>query len=163
VIYRNPAPDNDDLLNYRLWLVARAADGRPVLLSVTPVDGEVALLRYFRTLGTGQEQSHARYLMTEVLVERLVRLGARYLVDGSNLFLLPNGLRHFQQMVGFRIVRLRIARSGGNIGDTVMPGLEVMTPKPSTTASTRSKPPPHMRDFHEAERAVVPAPARPGG
>ena len=126
VIYRNPAPDNDDLLNYRLWLVARAADGRPLLLSVTPVDGELALLRYFRTLGTGQEQSHARYLMTEVLVERLARLGVRHLVDGSNLFWLPNGLRHFQRMVGFRIVRLRIARSGGDIGDTVMPDLEVI-------------------------------------
>jgi hypothetical protein len=64
--------------------------------------------------------------MTEVLVERLARLGVRHLVDGSNLFWLPNGLRHFQRMVGFRIVRLRIARSGGDIGDTVMPDLEVI-------------------------------------
>jgi hypothetical protein len=29
-------------------------------------------------------------------------------------------------MVGFHIVRLRIARSGGDIGDTVVPDLEVI-------------------------------------
>jgi len=127
VTYRNLTPRNDDLLSYRLWLVARAADGRPLLLSVTPVDGELALLRYFRTLGTGHEQSHARYLMTEVLAERLVCLGVRYLVDGSNLSWLPDGLRHFQRMVGFRIVRLRIARSGrSSLGHTARDGVEVI-------------------------------------
>jgi hypothetical protein len=125
VTYRNPNPGNGDLLSYRLWLVARAADGRPLLLSVTPVDGELALLRYFRTLGTGEEQSHARYFMTEVLAERLVRLGVHYLADGSNLFWLPDGLRHFQRMVGFRIVRIRIARPGRfGVGGTVRDGLD---------------------------------------
>jgi hypothetical protein len=59
--------------------VARAPDGRRLLLSVMIVDGELALFRYFRTLGTGEEQSNARYLMAEVLVERLVRFGVRYL------------------------------------------------------------------------------------
>ncbi|MGH3187056.1 MAG: hypothetical protein ACRDOL_07330 [Streptosporangiaceae bacterium] len=108
--YRIPVPGNDDLLDYRLWLVARAADGRPLLLSVTPVDGELAMLRYFRTLGWGEDQSQARYFMTEVLVERLVSLGVRYLIDGSNLFWLPNGVRHFQQMTGFHIVRVRVGR-----------------------------------------------------
>ena len=98
VTYRNPNPGNGDLLSYRLWLVARAADDRPLLLSVTPVDGELASLRYFRTMGTGEEQSHSRYFMTEVLAERLVSLGVRHLVDGSNLFWLPNGLRRYQRM-----------------------------------------------------------------
>jgi hypothetical protein len=108
--YRTPDPGNDDLPDYRLWLVARAADGRPLLLSVTPVDGELAMLRYFRTLGWGQEQSQARYFMTEVLVERLVSMGVRYLIDGSDLFWLPTGLRQFQQMTGFHIVRVRVGR-----------------------------------------------------
>lgn len=127
VTYRNPAPSNDDLLSYRLWLVALAADGRPLLLSVTPADGELAWLRYFRTLGTGHEQSHARYLMTEVLAERLIRLGVRYLIDGSNLSWLPDGLRHFQRMTGFRIVRLRIACSDRNgIGRGTRDGLEAI-------------------------------------
>lgn len=108
--YRTPNPDNDDLLRYRLWLVARAADGRPLLLSVTPVEGEVAWLRFFRTLGSGEEQTKSRYFMTEVLAERLVTLGVRYLIDGSHLVWLPNGLRHFQQMTGFQIVRIRVTR-----------------------------------------------------
>jgi hypothetical protein len=108
--YRNPDPVITDLLDYRLWLVARAADGRPLLLSVTPVDGDLAMLHYFRTLGPGEEQSRARYFMTEVLAERLVSLGVRHLIDGSNLFWLPNGLRHFQRMTGFRLVRIRVTR-----------------------------------------------------
>ncbi len=109
--YRNPSPDNNELLRYRLWLAAYSADGRPLLLSVTPVDGELALLSYFRTIGAGDEQSNARYLMTEVLVEKLVGCGARYLLDSGSPAM-PRGLRHFQRMLGFRIVRLRIARSG---------------------------------------------------
>lgn len=112
VAYRTADPDNHDLLGYRLWLAAFSADGRPLLLCVAPVDGELALLRYFRTLGSGEEQSNARYFMAEVLVERLVRLGVRYLFDGISPFWLPNGLRHFQRMLGFRIVRVHIARSG---------------------------------------------------
>jgi hypothetical protein len=109
--YRNPNPDLSFLLSYRLWLSAYSAEGRPLLLSVTPVDGELAALAYFRTIGSGEEQSNARYLMTEVLVEHLVTRGVRYLLDGESLAL-PNGVRHFQRMVGFRIVRIRVARSG---------------------------------------------------
>jgi hypothetical protein len=110
VTYRNPSPDNSDLLSYGLWLAAYSAEGRPLLLSVTPVDGEIALLYYFRTIGTGEEQSTARYLMTEVLVEHLVSRQVRYLVDGLFPAWLSNGLRHYQRMLGFRIVRIRIAR-----------------------------------------------------
>jgi hypothetical protein len=109
--YRNLDPDIRSLLGYRLWLVAYSAEGRPLLLSVTPVDGELAALGYFRTLGSGKEQGNARYLMTEVLVEHLVARRVRYLLDGGSLAL-PNGIRHFQWMVGFRIYRIRIARAG---------------------------------------------------
>jgi hypothetical protein len=109
IAYRNPNPDNSDLLKYRLWLAAYSADGRPLLLSVSPLDGDVASLTYFRTLGVGQEQTNARYLMMQVLVESLVSRGVRYLVDSGSLAM-PNGLRHFQRMLGFRIVRIRIAR-----------------------------------------------------
>lgn len=108
--YRNPNPDISGLLNYRLWLVAYSFNGSPLLLSVTPVDGELAVLAYFRTLGIGEEQSNARYLMTEVLVERLADRGVRYLLDGGSLAI-PNGISHFQRMVGFRIVRIRTVRS----------------------------------------------------
>lgn len=113
VIYRNLYPENRDLLNYGLWLAAYSADGRPLLLSVIPVDGDFALLRYFRTIGWGEEQSNARYLMTEILVERLAARGIRYLIDGTFTSKLPDGLRQFQQMVGFHSVRIYLARSKG--------------------------------------------------
>jgi hypothetical protein len=111
VTCRNPDPYIRSLLSYRLWLAAYSAEGRPLLLSVTPVEGELAALAYFRTLGSGKEQSNARYLMTEVLVEHLVERGVRYLLDGGSLAI-PNGIRHFQRMVGFRIYRIRIVRAG---------------------------------------------------
>jgi hypothetical protein len=109
IIYRNPNPDNSHLLPYRLWLAAYSAEGRPLLLSVSAVDGDLALLSHFRTLGCGQEQSNARYLMMQVLVESLVSRGVRYLLDSGSPAM-PSGLRHFQRMLGFRIVRIRIAR-----------------------------------------------------
>jgi membrane-associated phospholipid phosphatase len=108
--YRNAEPDLSWLLSHQLWLVAYSADDNPLLLSVTPVDGELAQLGHFRTIGFGEEQSDARYLMTEVLVEHLVDRGVRYLVDGGSLAK-PNGIRHFQRMLGFHIVRIRVARS----------------------------------------------------
>jgi hypothetical protein len=104
--YRVEAPDNSDLLDHELWLAAYAADGRPLLLSVTPTDGEWGQLRYFRTLGSGPEFSDSRYLMTQELVEALARLGVRHLVEGTHPMELPNGLRHFQRMVGFRLTRV---------------------------------------------------------
>jgi membrane-associated phospholipid phosphatase len=108
-IYRTERPDLGWLLNYRLWLVAYSAVGNPLVLSVTPIDGEFALLRYFRTIGDGEGQGDARYLMTEVLVEHLVDHGVRYLVDGGGLAM-PNGIRHFHRMVGFRLFRIRVVR-----------------------------------------------------
>ena len=110
--YRESNPDNTDLLDYKLWLVAYSADDRPLLLSVTPIDGEWALLRYFRTLGGGEDYSNSRYLMTHVLVEHLVGAGVRYLADVSSPVGLPNGLRHFQRMLGFRVCRIRVKQDG---------------------------------------------------
>jgi hypothetical protein len=108
-LYRQSDPENDDLLHYRLWLVACAADGSPILLSVTPIDGAWASLRYFRTLSSDESASTARYWMTDVLVEHLSNAGVRYLIDAAVPHWLPNGLRHFQRMLGFRLVRLRFA------------------------------------------------------
>lgn len=108
--YRKPDPDNRDLLDLRLWLAAYSADGEPILLSVTPVDGQFAFLRYFRTIGNGEEQTKARYLMIDVLAEHLISRGVRYLIEGEFPARLPNGLRHFQRMLGFRIVRIRVTR-----------------------------------------------------
>jgi len=43
-------------------------------------------------------------------VEHLVRLGAWYLIDQASPLWLANGLRHYQRMLGFRLVRFRLKR-----------------------------------------------------
>lgn len=104
--YRNPSPENDDLLEYELWIAAYDAYDQPIMLSVTPCAGEWAVLRYFRTLIGGQASSDARYLMARELAEALAARGVRRLVDSARPHWLPNGLRHFQRMIGFRLVRI---------------------------------------------------------
>lgn len=106
--YVVPDPDNDDLLEHDLWLVAEDAEGTPILLSVTPVDGRLATLRYFRTLGSGPAFSDARYLVTHALVRELSALGVRWLLDTEPPGAQTNGVREFQRMVGFRYVRIRL-------------------------------------------------------
>ncbi|CAB4743471.1 unannotated protein [freshwater metagenome] len=111
-VYRVDEPANDDLLDHDLWLVARDPAGTPMLLSVTPVDGELAVLRYFRTLGYGTSHSDARYLATVELVTRLAERGVRWLLDTEPISAQTSGLRHFQKMVGFGYARFRLRRRG---------------------------------------------------
>lgn len=44
------------------------------------------------------------------LAEALAERGVRYLVDTAEPQWLPGGLRHFQRMIGFRLVRVRLRR-----------------------------------------------------
>lgn len=106
--YRNTAPENGDLTDFALWLVAVAADGTPLVLAVIPVDSGWATLRYFRTLVAGDDSSVARYYLMPVLAAALAERGVRYLADTATPQWLPGGLRHFQRMVGFRLVRVRL-------------------------------------------------------
>lgn len=108
--YRRETPDNTDLLDHDLWLVVEDADGEPVLVAVAPLAGDVAVLRYFRTLTWGPGPSDARYLATRCLVESVAERGARWLVDPQHPGEQRNGVREFQRMVGFRYVRLHRAR-----------------------------------------------------
>lgn len=110
--YRNPEPDNSDLPDFGLWLLACSSDGRPLVLSVTPVDGQWAMLHYFRGIAAGEEQSLARYYLMTVLVEHLVAAGVRYLFNSGTPIRITNGLRHYQRMVGFRMYRLKVAGPG---------------------------------------------------
>jgi hypothetical protein len=112
-LYRHLEPDNADLFGFGLWGAAYAEDGRPLLLSVTPVDGEWAMLRYFRSIGLGEEQSDARYLALHWLGAYLTGHGVRYLFDPAGVASLPEGLQHFQRMVGFRLCRVRLRRLPG--------------------------------------------------
>lgn len=104
--YRTAGEDLERLLDYRLWLVARDREGDPLLLSVTPTSGRWAALTYFRTLVDDPAATAARYLMTQVLADELAARGVGHLADSSSPIGLPNGLRHFQRMLGFRINRV---------------------------------------------------------
>ncbi len=110
--YRMANPDNSELLLFPLWIAAYSADKRPVLLAVAAVDGEWAWLRYFRTIGSGAEQSDARYLGLYALAGQLAGRGVRYLFDEHGLTWLAPGLRHYQRMVGFRIFRIKVRKAG---------------------------------------------------
>jgi hypothetical protein len=48
--------------------------------------------------------------MTHALVAELSRRGVRWLLDTEAPGAQTNGLRHFQRMVGFRYVRVRLQR-----------------------------------------------------
>lgn len=130
--YRVSTPDNDDLLDHDLWLVAENDTGKPLLLAVIPVDGAFATLRYFRTLGAGDAYSLSRYLATHAVVAELSKRAVRWLLDTAPSGGQTNGVRHFQRMVGFRYVRLtRAARSvaqpttDGDVPGEVPAGREV--------------------------------------
>ena len=119
--YRVASPRNFDLLDHGLWLVASDSEGTPLLLSVTPVDGELATLRYFRTLGGGSAHSDSRYLMTHALVAELSQRGVRWLLDTDPPGIQKNGLRHFQRMVGFRYARVRLHRATSKLALIAVP------------------------------------------
>jgi len=106
--YRVSSPCNDDLLRHDLWMVVEDGAGHPLLLAVLPVDGPVATLRYFRTLGAGEHYSLSRYIGTHGAVSELSSRGVRWLLDTAPPGAQTNGVRHFQRMVGFRYLRLRI-------------------------------------------------------
>jgi hypothetical protein len=60
--------------------------------------------------------------MTQVLVETLAARGVRYWVEGTHPAELPNGLRHFQRMVGFRLHRVLARRAPRAAEQVALPG-----------------------------------------
>lgn len=108
--YRVAEPRNDDLIDHDLWILAESDAGQPLLLAVAATDGEFAALRYFRTLGDGEEHSLSRYLAHHAVVEELSRRNVRWLLDAEPPAAQTNGVRLFQRIVGYRHVRIRRPR-----------------------------------------------------
>ena len=104
--YRQVGSDHSYMVGSGLWAVAEDADGVPLVVAVTPHDGEWAILRLFIALGEEQKHSDARYLLTQGVVETLSARGVRHLFDNRAPHELTNGLRHFQRMLGFGLVRV---------------------------------------------------------
>ncbi|MCJ2125855.1 hypothetical protein [Methylobacterium sp. J-077] len=103
--------DWSGLVGSKSWTVGYGPDEKPLLIAVTPHDGQWAIIDLFVTLGETQIHSDARYYLTQVVVEKLSALGVRYLLDTDSANNLPAGLWHFQRMIGFRVARVRVARS----------------------------------------------------
>jgi len=113
--YRREHPKTEGLVQTGLWLAAYSVDGRPLALSVTPVSGNVALLRYLRTVDSGPEVTLARYALTAELIRVLAEVRVRYLVDNVSPIAVSSALRHFATMTGFRIVRANIHTSASSV------------------------------------------------
>jgi hypothetical protein len=105
--YRVTQPRNDDMLGHDLWLVAEDDTGEPLLLAVVAVDGQFAVLRYFRTLGDSERHSLSRYLAHQCIIEALTAEGVRWLIDTDPPAAQTNGVRLFQRNLGFRYVNIR--------------------------------------------------------
>lgn len=111
-VYRVADPRNEDLLDHDPWVVAQDCNGEPLTLAVAATDGEFAVLRYFRTLGDGDDHSLSRYPTHWALVEVLSDNGVRWLLDPNPPAAQTNGVRLFQRIIGFRHLRIRKPRRG---------------------------------------------------
>ena len=136
-IYRERKSNHSHLIGSGLWTAAFAQSGEPLVVAVTPRDGAWALLRVFVSLGEAQQHSDARYLLTQAVVERLAMEGVRHLVDTRGPSELPNGLRHFQRMLGFRIARVKLRAVERHRTSNWRRG---QTGSPLTTGSSRKAP-----------------------
>jgi hypothetical protein len=85
--------------------VALAADGTPVADSILSVDEDVALLH-----GLVAFTPHARWLVHTAIVERLCGSCSLLLTNSDDAYGLSPGTQHFQQLLGYEIMRLRLAR-----------------------------------------------------
>lgn len=95
------------------YLAACAADGSTLVFCKIIVDGEFARLHTFIQGGDKQASSTARFLLMDYVVEHLSRTDVRYLLVDSVLAL-SEGLRYYQQLVGYTIYNMAVAqRSGG--------------------------------------------------
>ena len=70
------------LLKCEQWLAAWL-DGEPILLSVTAVDRDWAMMCYFNSFGSDRTAGSTRYLMTQVLTDVLAELGVRFVCDSE--------------------------------------------------------------------------------
>lgn len=114
--YRVTNPRNEDLSGHDLWMVAKDNAGVPLHLAVVATDGPFAVLRYFRTLGYGQQHSLSRYFAHHAVVEALAAEQVRWLVDTDPPAAQTNGVRLFQRIVGFRHMYIRRASPTSALG-----------------------------------------------
>ncbi|MCB0930795.1 MAG: hypothetical protein KDB71_02710 [Mycobacterium sp.] len=109
--YRVEVPDNDDLFGHDFWMVAEDEAGQPLLLAVVAIDGDLAVLRYFRTLGDSETHTLSRSLAHQMIIVALADRDVKWLLDTNPPANQSNGVRTFQRIVGYRHVRIRRPRA----------------------------------------------------
>lgn len=94
---------------HALYITANAADDRVLVFCKLIIDGNYARLHTFVHNRNDEAASPARFLLMDYLVEILAARGVtRLFVD--TLLALPNGLRYFQHLVGYRAVNVTLSR-----------------------------------------------------
>jgi hypothetical protein len=109
----NWAPGDDDTRAGQItpgpaerWMVLDA-DSTIVADSILSVDADVALLQ-----GLVSFTTNARWLLHAAIVERLCGDCEVLLTNSDDAYLMGAGNQHFQRLLGYRISRLRVSRSG---------------------------------------------------
>lgn len=97
------------------WMVFDS-DGTPAADAILSVDDEVALLH-----GSVSFSPHARWLIHTAIVERLCGDVEILLTNSPDAYFLDPGHQHFQRLLGYRISRLHVSRSGAPTGATPQP------------------------------------------
>lgn len=88
------------------WWQVRSADiDQPAAEAILSVDEEVALLH-----GLGSRVGEARWLIHTAIVERLCGKCRVLLVNSDDAYLLGEGHRYFQRLLGYEVVRLELPR-----------------------------------------------------
>jgi hypothetical protein len=136
------------------WLVFDA-DGTCAAESILSVDDEVALLH-----GSVSFTPNARWLIHTAIVERLCGSCDHLLTNSPDAYFLDSGHQHFQRLLGYRISRLRIARSGAPAAATPQPAGLSWPPAPQICGiAPRELPVPVLGPAAPEASAPVLAPA----
>jgi hypothetical protein len=91
------------------WWRVHAPDdphGWPVAEAIVSVDEEVALLH-----GLSSSLGHARWLIHAAVVESLCGRCKVLIVNSDEAYLLGDGHRYFQQLLGYEVARLEVPRT----------------------------------------------------
>jgi hypothetical protein len=91
------------------WMVLDA-EGVVVADSIVSVDESVALLHGLVSFAT-----NARWLLHTAIVERLCGSCAVLLTSSEDAYWLGAGTQHFQRLLGYQIMRLRLPRSNRSL------------------------------------------------
>jgi hypothetical protein len=87
------------------------AQGKTLAVAVLTVDGPTARLNALIS-ASGNVRSPARYLLSAHVFMDLTRAGVSHVILEGSLFLSP-GLLHFQRLLGFRPMNIRLTRAEG--------------------------------------------------